>query len=39
VLFTMTLNALVGLFLAGSGGNMLWRERRAQVLAAGTKKR
>ena len=39
VLFTMTLNALVGLFLAGAGGNMLWRERRAQVLAAGAKKR
>jgi len=39
VLFTMTLNALVGLFLAGSGGNMLWRERRAQVLAAGAKRR
>jgi hypothetical protein len=39
VLFTMTLNALVGLFLAGSGGNMLWRERRVQVLAAGAKKR
>lgn len=39
VLYTMTLNALVGLFLAGSGGNMLWRERRAQVLAAGAKKR
>jgi hypothetical protein len=39
VLFTMTLNALVGLFLAGSGGNMLWRERRAQVLATGAKKR
>jgi hypothetical protein len=39
VLFTMTLNALVGLFLAGSGGNMLWRERRAQVLSAGAKKR
>ena len=39
VLYTMTLNALVGLFLAGSGGNMLWRERRAQVLAAGSKKR
>ena len=32
VLYTMTLNALVGLFLAGAGGNMLWRERRAQVL-------
>jgi hypothetical protein len=39
VLYTMTLNALVGMFLAGAGGNMLWRERRAQVLAAGTKKR
>ena len=39
VLYTMTLNALVGLFLAGSGGNMLWRERRMQVLAAGSKKR
>jgi hypothetical protein len=38
VLYTMTLNALVGLFLAGAGGNMLWRERRAQVLA-GAKKR
>ena len=38
VLYTMTLNALAGLFLAGSGGNMLWRERRAQVLA-GAKKR
>jgi hypothetical protein len=39
VLYTMTLNALVGVFLAGAGGNMLWRERRAQVLAAGAKKR
>lgn len=39
VLYTMTLNALVGLFLAGAGGNMLWRERRAQFLAAGAKKR
>ncbi len=39
VLYTMTLNALVGIFIAGVGGNMLWRERRAQVLAAGTKKR
>jgi hypothetical protein len=39
VLYTMTLNALVGLFLAGVGGNMLWRERRAQVLAAGAKRR
>jgi hypothetical protein len=35
----MTLNALVGLFLAGIGGNMLWRERRAEFLAAGTKRR
>jgi hypothetical protein len=35
----MTLNALVGLFLAGAGGNMLWRERRLQMLAAGSKKR
>ncbi|MEO7911834.1 MAG: hypothetical protein ABIV47_19485 [Roseiflexaceae bacterium] len=39
LLYTMTLNALVGLFLAGSGGNMLWRERRMQMLAAGSKKR
>jgi hypothetical protein len=39
VLYTMTLNALVGVFIAGFGGNMLWRERRAQVLAAGTRKR
>ena len=39
VLYTMTLNALVGIFLAGAGGNMLWRERRAQVLAAGAKRR
>jgi len=39
VLYTMTLNALVGLFLAGVGGNMLWRERRAPFLAAGAKKR
>jgi hypothetical protein len=39
VLYTMTLNALVGLFLAGVGGNMLWRERRAQFLAAGAKRR
>jgi hypothetical protein len=38
VLYTMTLNALVGLFLAGVGGNMLWRERRAQVLAAGRRR-
>ena len=39
VLYTMTLNALVGLFVAGVGGNMLWRERRVQVLTAGAKKR
>jgi hypothetical protein len=39
VLYTMTLNALVGLFLAGVGGNMLWRERRAQMLAAGARRR
>lgn len=39
VLYTLTLNALVGVFIAGFGGNMLWRERRAQVLAAGAKKR
>lgn len=39
VLYAMTLNALVGIFIAGVGGNMLWRERRAQVLAAGARKR
>lgn len=39
LLYTLTLNALVGLFLAGSGGNMLWRERRMQMLMAGNKKR
>ncbi len=39
VLYTMTLNALVGVFIAGFGGNMLWRERRAQVLAAGARRR
>jgi hypothetical protein len=39
VLYTMTLNALVGVFLAGFGGNMLWRERRAQVLAAAARRR
>jgi hypothetical protein len=38
VLYTMTMNALVGLFLAGVGGNMLWRERRTQVLAAGRRR-
>jgi hypothetical protein len=39
VLYTMTLNGLVGVFIAGFGGNMLWRERRAQVLAAGARRR
>lgn len=39
VLYTLTMNALVGVFIAGFGGNMLWRDRRAQVLAAGAKKR
>jgi hypothetical protein len=39
VLYTMTLNALVGVFIAGFGGNMLWRERRSQVLTAGTRRR
>jgi hypothetical protein len=39
VLYTMTLNALVGLFVAGVGGNMLWRERRAQALSAGARRR
>jgi hypothetical protein len=39
VLYTMTLNALVGMIIAGVGGNMLWRERREQVLAAGARRR
>jgi len=39
VLYTLTLNGLVGVFLAGAGGNMLWREKRAQVLAAASKRR
>jgi len=39
VLYTLTLNALVGIFLAGAGGNMLWRERRQEALAAGRKRR
>ena len=39
VLYTLTFNGLVGVFLAGAGGNMLWRERRAQVLAAASKRR
>lgn len=38
VLYNVTLNALVGLFLAGAGGNMLWREKRAQVLAGGKRR-
>jgi hypothetical protein len=39
VLYTLTLNGLVGVFLAGAGSNMLWREKRAQVLAAASKRR
>jgi hypothetical protein len=39
VLYTLTLNAMVGLFLGGAGGNMLWRERREAALATGRKKR
>jgi hypothetical protein len=39
ILYTLTFNAMVGMFLAGAGGNMLWRERREQALAAGRKKR
>jgi hypothetical protein len=39
LLYTLTFNGLVGVFLAGVGGNMLWRERRAQVLAAASKRR
>jgi hypothetical protein len=39
VLYTLTFNGLVGVFLAGAGGNMLWRERRTQVLAAASKRR
>jgi hypothetical protein len=39
VLYTLTLNGLVGVFLAGAGGNMLWRERRLEALAAGRKRR
>jgi hypothetical protein len=39
VLYTLTFNGFVGVFLAGAGGNMLWRERRAQVLAAASKRR
>ena len=39
VLYTLTFNGLVGVFIGGFGGNMLWRERRAQVLAAGARRR
>jgi hypothetical protein len=39
VLYTLTFNGFVGVFIAGVGGNMLWRERRAQVLAAASKRR
>lgn len=39
VLFALTLHALVGVFIAGFGGNMLWRDRRTATLAAGAKKR
>jgi hypothetical protein len=39
VLYNLTFNGLVGVFLAGFGGNMFWRERRAQVLAAAGKRR
>jgi len=35
----LTLNAIVGLFIAGVGGNMLWRERREEVLAGARRKR
>lgn len=39
VLYTLTLNAIVGMFIAGVGGNMLWRERRAEMLTAGRRRR
>jgi hypothetical protein len=39
VLYTLTLNAIVGMFIAGVGGNMLWRERRAELLAGGRRRR
>lgn len=39
LLYTLTLNALVGVFIAGVGSNMLWREKRAQMLAAASKRR
>ena len=39
VLYTLTLNGLIGLFIAGVGGNMLWRERRTQMMATAGKRR
>jgi hypothetical protein len=39
ILYTLTLNAIVGVFIAGAGGNMLWRERRTQMIAAAGKRR
>jgi hypothetical protein len=39
ILYTLTFNAIIGLLIAGVGGNMLWRERREEVLAGGRKKR
>jgi hypothetical protein len=38
-IYTLTLNAIVGVFIAGVGGNMLWRERRTQMVAAAGKRR
>lgn len=39
VLYNLTFNALVGIFIAGVGGNMLWRERRQELLTAASKRR
>ena len=39
ILYTLTLNAIVGVFIAGVGGNMLWREKRAQMVAAAGRRR
>lgn len=39
VLYTLTLNGFIGIFLAGVGGNMLWRDRRQALLATGRKRR
>jgi hypothetical protein len=39
ILYTLTLNAIVGVFIAGVGGNMLWREKRTQMVAAAGKRR